>query len=78
MERTEKNRERIEKELGQRKERKDREGARTEKREAMIINRIRIRRINETRTEKREVVRLAKKNLESRTRRKKRKKKRER
>ena len=43
----------------------------------MIINRIRIRRINETRTEKREVVRLAKKNLESRTRRKKRKKKRE-
>ena len=44
----------------------------------MIINRIRIRRINETRTEKREVVRLAKKNLESRTRRKKRKKKRER
>ncbi len=63
MERTEKNRERIEKELGQRKERKDREGARTEKREAMIINRIRIRRINETRTEKREVVRLAKKTL---------------
>jgi len=33
LERTEKNRERIEKELGQRKERKDREGARTEKRE---------------------------------------------
>ena len=29
----------------------------------MIINRIRIRRINETRTEKREVVRLAKKTL---------------